>query len=218
VASPNSPPDVVSFDSVFFELLLAPVLVSAGQGLSGACINPLYQSPSERVKPLGDLLSEAEGGYDSVNRGRAGDTPGGMVSLGGRRLADHKVSEVIRLQSRNIYAVGRYQFVPTTLLKAVEWAGVSGEDKFSEEVQDRLFLAILRNKRPAIIQYLRGEHSDETLALDELAREWASVEYRNNRGYYDGLGGNRAKISRKEALSVLRKIKKSWVGLPPGLS
>ena len=46
--------------------------------------------------------------------------------------------------------------------------------------------------------------------LDELAKEWASVEYRNGRGFYDHVGGNRAHISRTEAWEILQGIKRTW--------
>ena len=90
------------------------------------------------------------------------------------------------------------------------WADVSYSDKFSEDVQDRLAIALLRHKRPAIWEYLTSKYGDLILVMDELAREWASIEYRYGRGYYDHVGGNRAHVLRAELSTVLQEIKRSW--------
>ena len=74
--------------------------------------------------------------------------------------------------------------------------------------------ALILYKRPAIGAYLRGDHNLIGWAMNEMAFEWASVEYRNGRGYYDHVGGNRAHVSRLELKQVLREIKEDWhVGL-----
>ena len=183
------------------------------------CINPDYKAPKPKpapihvqLKPLGDLLASGEGDYDSVNRGRAGDTMQGFTALTGKPLVQTTVREVMGMQRNWIYAVGRYQFIPVTLRFAVSSSSVTPDDKMTPEVQDRLMAALILHKRPAIGGYLRGEHSSASWAVSELAREWASVEYRNGRGYYDWVGGNRAKISRHLAGKVLQKIKTSWQG------
>ncbi len=70
--------------------------------------------------------------------------------------------------------------------------------------------ALVLYKRPTIISYLQGSHDNVGAAVDALAREWACVEYRNGRGYYDGYGGNRASLTRQEVVTVLQSIKDSW--------
>jgi len=166
-------------------------------------------SVSEQLKPLADLLASGEGNYDSINRGYAGDTPGGMTGYAGRHLTTYTVAEVMSLQSGGLYAVGRYQFIPTTLRFAVNASGVNGSDAFDEATQDRLMAALIAYKRPAILSYLQGSHNNLSYVLDELAREWASVEYRNGYSYYS-YGGNRAKISRAQAAKVLQEVKSTW--------
>lgn len=155
------------------------------------------------IKPLADLIARGEGDYNAVNRGYAGDTPGGIKRLTGSSFAGFTVSEVIEMQSRWLYAVGRYQFIPRTLRFAVRVSDVKMTDKFTEETQDKLFAALVLYKRPSIGAYIRGDHNLIGWALDDLAREWASVEYRYGRGYYDHIGGNRASISRSEAITAL---------------
>ena len=175
------------------------------------CINPFKPKPVHvQLQPLADLLARGEGDYDSVNRGRAGDTPQGFTALTGKDYSRTTVREIMSMQRRWIYAVGRYQLVPSTLRFAVATSTVSEDDYFTPEVQDRLMAALVLYKRPAIAAYLRNDHDYVGWALDELAKEWASVEYRRGRGYYDHIGGNRAHISRTEAWEVLQGIKRTW--------
>ena len=157
-----------------------------------------------------DLLARHEGNYDSVNRGYAGDTPGGMAQLTGRTLDTYTVAQVMHMQRGWLHAVGRYQFIPSTLKWAVRHSSVSELDRFTPETQDKLMTALVFYKRPAVGAYLRGDHDYLGWALDQIAKEWASVEYRHGRGFYDHIGGNRAKVSRHQMSVVLQSIKKSW--------
>jgi len=189
-----------------------PVLASDLEVIAGSyCKNPDYSDPIHvQLKPLADLLARGEGDYNSVNRGWAGDTPGGIKRLTGSSFAAFTVRQVVDMQRGWLHAVGRYQFIPRTLRFAVDSSSVSYEDKFTPEVQDRLMAALVLYKRPTIFSYLQGSHDNVGAALRALAREWASVEYSHGRGYYDYIGGNRASISRTEAAAVLQQIKAAW--------
>ena len=174
------------------------------------CPNPGYVSLEQRLKPLMDLIASSEGDYNAINRGYAGDTPGGIQWLKGRAFDSFTVGDVLYMQRWQIFAVGRYQFIPSTLRWAVRNSSVRESDMFTPEVQDTLMAALVTGKRPAVGAYLRGEHDLVGWALDELAKEWASIEYRQGRGYYDHIGGNRAKITRLEMVEVLQNIKQAW--------
>ena len=165
----------------------------------------------EVIEPLGDLISKGEGDWNAVNRGYAGDTPGGIQGLTGKTFENYTVREVMEMQRRNLYAVGRYQFIPSTLRLAVRYSSVSELDMFTPETQNKLFAALLEYKRPAIASYIRGHHDLQGWALDELAKEWASVEYRNGRGYYDHIGGNRAHIFREDVIKVIEEARSYYV-------
>ena len=102
----------------------------------------------------------------------------------------------------SIYAVGRYQLIPSTMKLALQWSKISWSEKFTPEVQDRLFCTLLSHKRPQVGRYLLGEGSLQH-ALDSLAKEWASVAYRGPYSYYSGIGGNRAHITVDEAAVAL---------------
>ena len=171
------------------------------------CPVPKARPLHEVIKPLADLISKGEGDYNAVNRGYAGDTPSGIKGLTGSSFAAFTVAEVIEMQRTWLYAVGRYQFIPKTLRFAVNVSDVRLTDKFDETTQDKLFAALIEYKRPSIGAYLRGDHDYLGWALDDLAREWASVEYRRGRGFYDHIGGNRAHITRAEAAETLKEVR-----------
>ena len=162
----------------------------------------------EAIVPLGDLISQGEGDWNAVNRGYAGDSPGGLPRWFGRDCESFTVQEILNLQaSGRIYAVGRYQFIPSTLRYAVRVAGIPMGARFNPDIQNRLFAALIEHKRPVVGEYLRGNSENLGHALDELAREWASIEYRNGRGYHDHIGGNRAHITRVDTKQVLNEIR-----------
>jgi hypothetical protein len=185
-------------------------LLSCTGAFAAFCPNPEYKAVHERLEPLGDLIARGEGDYNAVNRGWAGDTPGGIQGLTGMTFENYTVNQVIDMQRNWLHAVGRYQFVPSTLRFALRHSQVDGLDMFTPETQDKLMAALIFYKRPAVGAYLRGDHDLEGWALNEMAKEWASIEYRYGRGYYDHIGGNRARVSRAELSSVLRDIKDSW--------
>ena len=70
--------------------------------------------------------------------------------------------------------------------------------------------ALIAYKRPHVLTYLQGNHNDLEFVIDELSREWASVEYRYGASYHAGIGGNRAKITRAQVAKVLRELKATW--------
>lgn len=156
----------------------------------------------ERCQPVADLIAKGEGNWNSVNRGRAGDTPSGIRSITGKYFHEMTIEQVVWLQRGSIYAVGRYQLIPQTMRLALQWSGISWSEKFTPEIQDKLFCTLLSHKRPQVGRYLLGEGSLQP-ALDSLAKEWASVAYRGPYSYYSGIGGNRAHITTDEAAVAL---------------
>lgn len=171
-----------------------------------------------RIAPIADVLAKGEGNWDSVNRGVAGDTPGGIQAVTGKSFSQMTVGQVRQLQRQTVFAVGRYQFIPSTLAFAVEKAGVRAADRFTPEVQDRLLLALVVYKRPVVGDYLSGKHDNIEAALDALALEWASVAWRDGRSYYAGWARNAAHITRHEAALALRAARGLYSGSPTEVS
>lgn len=184
--------------------------LTASPAVSG---NDLLPDPKPNpLTPVANVLAKGEGNWNSVNRGRAGDTPGGIKSIIGKTFSDLTIGEVQSLQRARIYAVGRYQFIPSTLSYAVQKAGVDASKRFTPEVQNRLLWALLEHKRPCIGAYIRGEHDNLDLALREMAREWASVAWYHGGSYYAGWGGNAAHITRHEAGLALKQARTLYLG------
>ena len=160
-----------------------------------------------------ETISGGEGGVNSVNRSVAGDTPGGAKSIFGKNLTEMTVGEIMDAQSRDkVFAVGKYQIIPSTMKGFVSGSDVKKSDKFTEATQDMFRDYIINQKRPEVGRYLRGETDDPTEAGQALAREFASVglqyaENGNNRGQsrYAGIAGNAASITPEKIIEALKR-------------
>lgn len=123
-------------------------------------------------------------------------------------LLDMSIAEVVEFQKQKLAdgresaAVGSYQFLYPE--QAAQRAGLSMNDKFTPENQLKMFIGTLLNKpgRENLSAYLQGTGDDVETAIDELAQEFASIEYRDGRSYYDD-GVNKASISRDRARDAL---------------
>lgn len=130
--------------------------------------------PNPALKRAADIVAKYEAagaGYNAVNQGgEAGGTriPAGFYSgdfrkmpqHGGRALTDMTVGEIMDLQADpgrskmtneawvkqgKLHAVGRYQFIGPTLKGLVKRLGISRDQKFTVELQDQLFLSLLKS-------------------------------------------------------------------------
>ena len=181
---------------------VTPTTPSVGVGASGGIT---------RSGDLFDVIASGEGGYESINRGVAGDTPGGAESVFGKKLSDMTVGEVMELQTQDkLFAVGKYQIIPETMKGFVRTMKISLDDKFDSTTQEKFKKYVTDFKRPAVGRYLRGESNNRAEAAQELAREFASIglaydEAGRVRGEsrYSGMAGNAASISPEEIEAAL---------------
>lgn len=147
---------------------------------------------SGSLEELKAEIARGEGDYASYNRGVAGDTPAGNRTIDIQNLT---VAEVLDLQrQRQLFAVGKYQFIPGTLREAVAYTGIDTSRKFDATTQEQLFPYLISDaKRPKLAGYISGRHDNVDSALNDLAAEFASIPQSNGRGRYDGdSAGNRA--------------------------
>jgi hypothetical protein len=89
------------------------------------------------------------------------------------------------LNNGRIYATGKYQLIPTTLKLAIQSTeGVTENDLYTPEVQEKLFNYLLFSKRPKVGAYINGADANTgaansklqlELAITSLAREFSSV-------------------------------------------
>ena len=125
---------------------------------------------------LFEIIAGGEGGYESINRGNAGDSPGGAAAYFGKNLTDMTVGEVMSLQAQEkVYAGGKYQIIPETMIGFVRNMNISMDDKFDATTQEKFKDYVVNIKRPEVGKYIRGESTNRAEAAQELAREFASV-------------------------------------------
>jgi hypothetical protein len=181
--------------------------------------NPVTSSlGSNDYGGLAALISSGEGGFNSVNRGGAGDTPQGM------NLTSMRIGDVQKLQARfnatngreGVFAVGFAQWVSNGQLDmAVKAAGLGPNDKMTPENQLKMFWSYVlnTNKRPVLRDYLLGKNNDLLKAHREMSLEWAAVEGPGGGGAYDNdSAGNMASIGAKRVQQALREARKQISG------
>ena len=175
---------------------------------------------------LFSTISGGEGGIDSYNTGVAGSQAGYTPP---KAISKMTVGQVMDEQAKgSLFAVGKYQIIPDTMKGFVSGAGISRDDIFNEETQDKFKQYVIDQKRPSVGNYLKGaEGSSLAKAQMALAAEFASVgvprdmkkgEYANGipardikKGeslYADyGDAGNAASISPEVIAKALQKEK-----------
>jgi peptidoglycan hydrolase-like protein with peptidoglycan-binding domain len=167
---------------------------------------------------LGRLIGSGEGGYNSYNRGVAGDARGAQIDF-----SQMTVGEIMRRQDLpagdpdRLFAVGKYQFTPNTLEEAINQTGVDRNARFTPQLQEKLFADyLIDEKRPSVRAYVTGEATGPQAlerAQHALAQEFASVGTPRNggRGAYDGdSAGNMASITTAETATALNNMRDQY--------
>lgn len=138
-----------------------------------------------------DVIASAEAGpkgYDAIHYS--------ATRLPARPPNQLTISEIfawIRATPGQHHAIGRYQFIPSTLAYLVEAEGIPGSAKFSPSLQKRLALRLMFDA--GYDDFLQGRMSRSELQ-DRLAGIWAGLPLQNGRSKYHGTAGNRATITR----------------------
>jgi|GEM_PF-5334751 len=190
------------------------------------------------MKPLLDLIGSVEGDYHSVNRGRAGDSPGDWAHTHlGRSITDMTLDELRSHQGGSnracwhrgvagdagLFAVGRYQLVPCTLAGAVRRVeGLELDLTYDKDTQDALAVYLLLMKRRRLGAWLLGQTDDYTRAAQELAKEFASMPIQTahrhcspGQSYYCGDHAGNAALVPLEAVEVAMRESRAALGRDP---
>lgn len=149
------------------------------------------------VAPLLNLIGHTEG----TDRGQGynetlsyGAYTGGPVNLVGMTLGelDKLQTDMLRHPNNtlNSSAVGRYQIVRTTLRSIKQEMGLSDDELFTPELQDRMAMHLL--ERRGLSKWQAGRMSDEQF-MAGLSAEWASLPRANGKGTYNQRIGANAK-------------------------
>jgi conjugal transfer mating pair stabilization protein TraG len=124
------------------------------------------------------------------------------------------VTEVMQWQEEYIRqgsasnAVGRYQFMGTTLTGLVKQLNISPHATFNPALQDRLARALV--DRRGSHAFVQDKITREELAAN-LAQEWAALPRMGGdnpqESYYAGDGLNHAQVSANEVLRAVDRLK-----------
>ena len=193
-------------------------------GGTAAGVTSTVQPQTPMTGDLFGTIAGGEGGVNSVNRGNAGDTPGGANYLWQKSHGYDRQWDFCLSTIRKVFAPGKYQIIPITMPGFITYLRGQGVDpdktKFTEKIQDFYKPYTVNVKRPTVGNYLRGKATinDANLAL---AAEFASigVPYDMKKGSYNGtwlrvilkkvivyirVCGNKASISPEEIQASLQ--------------
>jgi hypothetical protein len=156
---------------------------------------------------LGNVIAKGEGGYNSFNRGFAGDARGAQIDFSKMSLREVMAQQALPKRHPNrLLAIGKYQIIPKTMEGAVSSMGIDVDQPFTPELQEKIARDYLFGaKRPQIKNYVTGESDNLEAALLATAREFASVaDPRTGRTVYGGVGNNKASTSSKKVAAALQ--------------
>ena len=134
------------------------------------------------------------------------------VLVGGRvepNLTSMTISEVLEYQ-RNLVnsgapgsAAGKYQIIRDTLADLVNRGVASPNERFSPATQDRLAIALME---PTLSKFQAKQASVDQMA-DKIAAVWAAFPTSTGQSQYQGVGNNKAGLSRQEFIQSLGSAK-----------
>ena len=143
------------------------------------------------------------------------DGKGSKYPLLNRPLTTYTVGQVKRMQAEarygangQLFATGRYQIIPSTLIYLQKFAGVSDSALYNKITQDKLANALIATKA-SVNNYLTGKVADTDANLRAaalgLAQIWSSVgKPSDNTSYYPN---DRATTSTIDVQKVLRSYR-----------
>ena len=144
------------------------------------CANPGYVSPEKRLRPLMDLIAKGEGDYNSSTVA-TGDTPGGIQGITGQTFENYTVGQVIDMQRSTcspsaLPVHSKHPALVRQPLQRRQAGHVHSRGAGSPHGHPGHLQAPRCWRLPA--------RRPQPWALNELAKEWASIEYRYGRSYY----------------------------------
>ncbi len=183
---------------------LAVGVAKAAQGV----VKRMTGGASNGYENLGRLIASGEGDYNSVNRGLVKGKNLGAFQTDLSKMTINQILARNKLKpgdKNRMNAVGKYQVIASTMKQAIKAMGLSGNEKFTPELQEKIFKEFLIPKRKGLNDYLKGGKTSLDRAQYEAAMEWASIPvpkgFKTQSGrisdgtvtYYDTNKGNRAK-------------------------
>ncbi len=143
-----------------------------------------------------------------------------------KKLSAYTISELKQYQTHprdavgQLYAIGRFQTIPTNLNYAVEKLNIPSSAVFDVNTQNKIGEFLLYD-RVNLRNYLRGNVPDNETTLNaaalDMAKTWASIgvpyatqgyrQYVNkDQSYYSG-GGDHARVKSENVKTKLRQLR-----------
>jgi hypothetical protein len=173
-----------------------------------------YETQDSAVADLQAMTrdtGDVDVGLLQVNLKRHGHRVGDPATLLDARInlmvATEVLAEAIRSAVDDLaLGIGRYRHpIDDTLAGLVERLGLTGNERFTPALQDRMAMHLARDA--GLQAWLTGALSDERFAAN-LARVWAGFPGdRSDRSVYAGIQGNRATIGWRAVVDSLRDIR-----------
>lgn len=143
-----------------------------------------------QIEMVRHLIAQAEAGrdgYDAVQHGARikPDRPPTQMTLG-------DIFAWIKATPGQPHAIGRYQFIPSTLARLVTILDAGPHERFSPEMQDRLADILLQEA--GLDAYRAGKMTRHGF-MNNLAKIWAGLPNSSGRSHYHGYAGNAATMS-----------------------
>ncbi len=164
---------------------------------------------AETGNPLLELIADKESGGD-YNR---------VYGAGVKRenLTSMTINEVLAWQRSYVNdgspssAAGKYQIIRKTLAGLKDEMGLTGNELYDEEMQDRMAVHLLN--RRGYDDYLAGRIDDSTF-MRKISQEWASMpKDESGVSYYAGDGLNKAHATPATLLLAMRHARDEPTGL-----
>jgi conjugal transfer mating pair stabilization protein TraG len=150
-----------------------------------------------------DLIAapESQGNYNAWY----GNAEQGRVDLAGLTVDQVRGLQADLVRSTGGSAIGRYQILDDTLDGVIDRMGLTGNERFTPELQDRMALVLARDA--GMEGWIGGRISDERFARN-LSEIWAGLPRdASNESHYEGVQGNRALVDWNIVIASLRGIR-----------
>lgn len=170
------------------------------------------------TNPLLELLNKGETGGKSG--AAAYSTPfSGMRIKAPKPLTQMTIGEIKQWQKANINeqksrgipadrrssAAGRYQIIYTSMGGYQAGAGLSDNDLFSQENQDKMAMAMMRNGKYGLDAVKAGRATPQQFLDNILAPQWASVQNSRGQGQHNAKGFNHASITPAQSYKAIQE-------------
>jgi len=190
------PPVVYASEPPEIDSVNRPTLFAGTSGSSLFAPYPVRHKapyPSPSITPAArilDLIASAEAGragYDAVVWAARikPPKPPTQMTLG-------EIEQWISATPRQHHAIGRYQFIPSTLRRLVRITGAGPSQRFTPTYQDQLAKILLDE---AGMQSYHNRDIGRVTFMNNLAKIWAGLPNSSGRSHYHGYAGNKATIT-----------------------